>query len=1845
MGEQKEEAQDREPLDVPVLIDGYVLSRKTWGPASRLVLVKTPAQPNPALEALARLEREFAVAGRLAGLESVLQPLGIERPPEGPALILEDFDGLPLRRLVGTPFGPGRFLRLACRLAAAVGDVHGRKVIHKDLRPENILVRPEDDAVKLTGFGIASLLPEERSKIASADRLEGALAYLSPEQTGRMNRMVDYRSDFYSLGVIFYELLTGGLPFRASDSLGWVHCHIAFEPQAPRDLLPAVPAALSDIVMLLLRKEAADRYQSSAGILADLERCSVQWEAAGHIETFPLGEHDFPEVFRVSQRLYGRSREVAALLSAFDRVVSTGMPELVLVSGYSGIGKTSLVNELQRPLVRERGLFTSGKFDQYQRGVPFATLIQAFRGLTRHILTGSEEEIEVWRDLLREALGPNGRLLTDVIPQLALVVGEQPPVPDMPSAEAQNRFRLVFRRFMGVFARREHPLVLFVDDLQWLDPATLGLFQDIVTSPEIRHLLLVGAFRDNEVSPHHPLMLMLDEVRRSGATVHDIVLGPLTQDDLASLVADTVNRALDEVRPLAKLLDEKTGGNPFFAIQFLNTLHQEGLLALDPGAGRWHWDVERIAEKGYTDNIIDLMVRKLRRLPAGTREALQRAACVGNVSDLGTLAIIGDRSEDATVRDLWDAEREGLILRSGDSYRFLHDRVQQASYSLIPEADRTAMHLRIGRLLLESTPEDAMDERVFDIVGQLNLGAGLISVREEAVRVADLNLRAGRKAKSATAFEAAITYFAAGRALLAESDWEHRYDLTWALGLDLAECEWLTGNFGAADALLSGLLLRGRTRLDRAAAYRVKIDLHVTRSENAEAVSAALACLAEFGIELSPHPTSQEVEDEYEAVLRLLGGRQVEELLDLPLATDPQTQAAMRVLSVLFAPAYFTDPNLLSLHLCKLVALTLESGVTDASTHGFAWFGIILGPVFHRYRDGYRFGRLACDLVERHGYLAYKAKALYSLELIAFWNEPIGVAIDCIREAFKIGSQTGDLTVTCYCCNHTITDLLARGDPLPEVLAESERLLGFVRKAQFHDVEAIIVSTQHFIENMQGRTASFSTFTGPGFEQQVFEAGLGDRRMPTMVCWYFVLKMQARFLSGDLEEAALAGEHAKALIWASLGHPQLHDYHLYRALTLAALYRRDTGEECERILAEIREHLRQLQEWADNCPETFKNTFLLVSAEVARIEGDEVAAMQFYERALQSAHEQAFVQNEGVAAEVAARFYLERGFETNAFAHVRRARNCFAAWGAEGKVKQLDLLYPAAAEREPGTLAEILGTRVEHLDLLSVLKASQAISGEITFEGLLRTLMRIAVENAGATGGSLVLVRDAGYHLAARAVVSDEGTEVFLEGGDVAAALPESVLDYVRRTRDRVVVGRAEASDVFGSDPYVVHSGPKSLLCVPILRQTELLGMLYLENNLVTDAFTLDRVAVLELLAAQAAVSLGIANLYRELDMRVRQRTEQLQAANAALRESEERLRTVVAGSPIVLFAVDRLGRFTLSEGKGLEALKLVPNEAVGRAVFEVYRDYPQIIENFQRALAGEAFDSLVEVGDLSFETWQAPVRNPDGEVTGVMGVATDVSDRIRLERQLRAQYEQLRELDRLKSEFVNAVSHELRTPLTSIRGYTEFLEDELAGPLTAGQTEYVNRIMEGTRRLENLVNDLLDFARIEAGVFKLRREDADITEQIREIVASFLPQVRESGLDLQIDLPDEPLVLRFDFQRIGQVLTNLLGNAIKFTPAGGSIRVRVASAGDRILCEVTDSGEGIAAEDVPRLFQRFSQLASGSRKGGMGLGLSIAKALIEAHGGQIGVRSAVGAGSTFWFTLPVATGTVAPVT
>ncbi len=1492
-----------------------VLSRgKTADGSPVLVLAPASKQPSPAT--LDRLAREFAFRDELDPAWAV-RPLALHQAADGAALVLADPGGDTLERTIARRAGPvaadgmASGLRIAAAMARALAGVHECGLIHKDVNPGNLLVDEATGEVRLTGFGVASRMPREQQHAPPIEVIVGTFPYMAPEQTGRMNRSVDSRCDLYSLGVTCYELFTGHLPFSASDPMEWVHCHIARQPAPPAERAPELPAPVSGIIMKLLAKTAEDRYQTAQAVAADFARCLAEWTRTGRIADFALAAEDIPGWLMVPEKLYGREEESRRLLGAFDRVAHSGTPELVLVSGYSGVGKSALGNQIHAAMVERRGLYGAGKFDQHKRDTPYATFAQAFHALVRHILSTGEQEAVVWRRALLDALGPNGRLVVDLIPQLERVIGEQPAVTEMPPSEARARFLAVFRSFVSVFGRPGQPLVLFLDDLQWMDPGSMTLLMELTTHPEVHNLLLIGSYRDNEVDSAHPLALTIESIRGAGCPVCDIVLTPLSRGDLGQLVADTLHCSPAAADPLVGLVHDKTAGNPFFAIQFLTALVDEQLLRFDAAAGRWTWEMEAIRAKGFSDNVAELMAAKLRRLDQAAQTELRRVACLGSGARIATLAMVYGRSEDELVAAVADTVRAGFLIRSGDRLVFPHDRILEAVTQSIPPAERAGMHLHVGRRMLERMDPAEIDEQIFEVAHQLNLGRDLITDSAELAELGRLNVVAGRRAKSSSAYASAQAHFLQARALLPADCWDRGHAETFDLFVELAECEYLVGNHDAAGELFTLLLDQARSDRQRARVWRLRFRMYMVAGRFGDAVAIAIEALRQFGLACpdSESDTAAAVEAARRELGGLLHGRRIPDLVGLPDCADAAVAALIGIIADAIPAVYHVRPLLYPFLGLSGIILSLRHGVTEDSCSAFSGYSVSLVGRFEDIAAGLEFSELALALGERFSSTQLRGTLLFRHGyFVSPWRRSVSACMPVLDECFRVCVETGNLIYAAYVAYASAWMLFERGDPLDSMLALLEKYAPFARTNRIAWATLMIRFQQLFVTGLQGGAATEGEDAADAVLAEMKGTGHGYG-----IAFCHVVRQVTPYLMGRYEEA-LAASRDTAAMWAKISSSLIDSSHqFYSALTMTALVPAAGPARRREFLAALGEHRRKLKLWADHCPETFASRSLLVEAEMARVDGRADDALRLYEEAIAASRDTRQHQCEAIANELAGRLCLDRGLHSIAEVYLRNARYCFERWGALAKVRQLDQHFPGLADtpQRRADSAPAFSGPVEGLDLMAVVKAQQVVSGEIVLGKLVESLLRIVVEHAGADRGLLILRHGQGYRIEAEAVTDGDRIKVAscaLPPAAAQMALP--VFHYVVRARDRVVLDNAAGPNPFETEEYARRTGVKSVLCLPVVTHGELTAVLYLENRLASAAFTQSRVAVLDLLASQASISLENAMLYAEMEERVRDRTRELAESLETVRSKSEQVSALLnnSGQGFLSFGADLMG-------------------------------------------------------------------------------------------------------------------------------------------------------------------------------------------------------------------------------------------------------------------------------------------------------------------------------------------------
>ncbi|MGB7443381.1 MAG: AAA family ATPase [Coleofasciculaceae cyanobacterium] len=1473
----------------------------------KAVILKVLKQDYPTPSKLTRYKQEYEITHNL-DIDGVVKAYALEPYQRTLVIILEDFGASSLKQLMNDRVGTHgiaplpEFLNIAIKTAEILGTIHAANVIHKDINPANIVFNPETEIIKIIDFGISTQLTRENPTLKNPNVLEGTLAYISPEQTGRMNRSLDYRTDFYSLGVTFYELLTGQLPFESTDALELVHCHIAKQPIPPHLLGEAegergkrgepCPQAVSDIVMKLMAKTAEERYQSAWGLKADLEECLFQLQANGTIADFPLGSKDISDKFQIPQKLYGRESEVKTLLTAFDRV-SQGTTEMMLVAGYSGIGKSVLVAEVHKPITQKRGYFISGKFDQFQRNIPYSAVVSAFAGLMRQLLTESSSQLNLWREKLLAAFSSNGQVIIEVIPEVELIIGKQPPVPELSPAESQNRFNLVFQNFIRAFCAKEHPLVIFLDDLQWADSATLKLIELMITDADTQYLFLIGAYRDNEVTPNHPLMMTLDGLQNVGATINFITLTPLDSKHISQLIADTLHSDASSVKPLAELVVHKTGGNPFFVYEFLKTLHTENLITFDFEHHGWQWDISNIEAKGITDNVVELMIGKLKKLPPVTQQVLRLAACVGADFDLNILSIISEKSTSEVSKDLTAAVQSGLILSTSEldeelliqDYKFLHDRVQQAAYSLIDEKYQQEIHLKIGRILLKNFEKHELEERIFDIVNHLNKGQALLGDKWEKEQLARLNLIAGRKAKFSSAYQPALIYIKDGMKILPPNSWEEDYQLTFSYHLEKGEIEYLTASWDEALSTFDEALEHINNLLDRCKVNEYKVTLYRMKNDLESSLYLGIQTLDPLGIKLKAFPEEDELIAEVNHANETIAARKIENFMDLPEMQDPEKLAAMLLLRECVPPSYFLGSRLLFILGIKMIELSLTYGNNSHSSVGYIYYSLTLAFVAQDFETAYKFGSLALRLNDDK----YQMKRYEALILnmwggfVSHYTEHLDRSKEHLMRGYYSGVENGSYQWAGYCAANYLFMCFWGTDSLKEVSEKIDKITPGLKKFDPNMVQyyyAVKATIYNLIEPVEDWSVLDEALWPNA--KDILKSCREKNDLFTLFL-EVICKLSLANWYSDSEKAIDYANSAEKYLIGATGIFINPAFHFHQSLALSVGYDYADGEKQAQYVEKIKSNLEKFKLWSKHCPSTYLHQRLLIEAELARITGNVLEAQDLYDQAIESARENKFLQNEALASELAAKFWLGKGKEKIAKVYMSEAHYGYQRWGATAKVNDLDTRYPQLLQRKPsnrGTLSTKISTlptttgssTYSELDFTTVMKASQTLSEEIVLDKLLAKLMRIIIENAGAQKGFLILETKGKLLIEAEGSVDTDDVTVlqsipvqFVWEPDDKLLISHIIVNYVARTRESVVLNNAENDPKFANSPYIKVHKPKSILCFPLQHQGKLAGIIYLENNLTTEAFTSDRVELLNLLSSQAAISIENARFYNNL--------------------------------------------------------------------------------------------------------------------------------------------------------------------------------------------------------------------------------------------------------------------------------------------------------------------------------------------------------------------------------------------
>ncbi|MBD1855576.1 MULTISPECIES: AAA family ATPase [Leptolyngbya] len=1892
------------------------------------VVIKVLLRDYPTFGELVQFRNQYTITKNLP-IPGIVRLLSLESLGSRYVLVMEDWGGMALSQYIQQQsLDLTTVLAIALHLAEILHDLGQHRVVHKDIKPANILIQPESKQVKLIDFSIASLLPKETQEIQSANTLEGTLAYLAPEQTGRMNRGIDYRTDFYALGVTLYQLLSGKLPFESEDPLELVHCHIAKVPLPVNQVNPAVPGMVAAIVGKLMAKNAEDRYQSAIGLKHDLEACLNQWKTSGEIAEFELGQRDVSDRFLIPEKLYGRESEVQTLLDAFDRVAA-GRSELMLVAGFSGIGKTAVVNEVHKPIVRQRGYFIKGKFDQFNRNIPLSAFAQALRDLMRQLLSESDAELAAWKSKILAVVGENGQVLIDVMPELEQIIGQQPAAPALTGSAAQNRFNLLFQKFIEVFTTVDHPLVMFLDDLQWADVASLQLLKLLMK--DNGYLLMLGAYRDNEVSPTHPLMLMVEEIQKSTAIVHTITLKPLAFSTTNRLIADTLNCSIELAKPLTELVDRKTKGNPFFTAQFLKALYEEGYIRFNRELRYWECDITQVTALSLTDDVVEFMATQLRKLSDETQQVLKLAACIGNQFDLTTLAMVLQQpvAEAATV--LWKALQEGLILptsqvykffQAGEqiaaqssinpTYRFLHDRVQQAAYSLIPTEQRETYHLQIGRSLLQNLSIEQQADHLFNLVSQLNAGKALITDEAEREELAQLNLKAAQKAIAATAYDAAKQYLHHFQELLKPDRWKTQYELTLSGYITMAEVAYLLGDLSQMEALADLICQQAKTFLDTTEVCEIKIEAYSNQGDFAKAINIGLEFLKYFGIEFPSQPTEQDFAAYLGETQRQLAGRSADEIVQLPVMTCPDSNIILRILMHLSNPTYVAQPALYPLVVFKQVQLSATKGNAAASTFGYSVYGLLLCGVLGDIELGYQLGEVVQQLSERFNSQEHLPKTQVIINhFVNHWKRSLTSTLEGLKTAHTIGIETGDLTYAGYggfmYCFHTflagreLTDLhseLATYDAVLESI-EQKTALRYLR---------IIRQT---IANFLGEATDPIELTAIQGEQAVAQALEAEQDQTGL--WHLRnCQTILSYLFGDFEQAKLRVEQAYSHAAGGVGMPTVPILCWYEALTHLAILATKGANLSQAEQAEYWQAIEtaqaKLQGWASHAPMNCQHRYDLICAETYKLREDWPAAILAYEAAIAGAKANGYVQEEALANELAAKFYLAWDKEKIAAGYMQEAYYCYARWGAQAKIEDLTVCYPhllqpilqseATAFNPLETLAVISNSQVSihsaptvtqtshksftsintALDFAAILKSTHALASSIQFDDLLHQLTQIILQNSGADRCVLILP-NAEDEWEVRAIATPEDTQLCHAPLQDNPDIPTKLIYYVKNTQEMVLIDDCE-TELPVMDEYLHQRRPKSILCLPILNQGHLVGILYLKNRLTRDVFTHDRILILNFLCTQAAISLENARLYQQSQEKEAQYRGIFEAVSDGLLVTDLETGKIIDTNP----AYHQLHGYSYSEILSLNPLDFIPSDRHDKFdtfLTTVKAGQPFTCEAICKKQDGTPF--YIEVTSVPFvykgkRCGLSVVRNVTERKQ--MELAIQEKNRTLEQAMTELKYAQMQMIQSEKmsalGNLVAGVAHEINNPIGflngSIKNGKDYVED-LLGHLALYQQHYPNPVSPIQDNAEDI-----DLEFLSEDLPKLLNSMQGATDRISGISTSLRTFSRADtehkvSANLHDGLDSTILILKYRLKanehrpaieviqeygnlplldcypgQLNQVFMNILANAIdmfdemaqtrsfaELAAHPQKITIRTSVDANQVQIQICDNGKGMPEEVKAKIFDHlFTTKGVGK---GTGLGLAIARQIVvDKHSGSLTVQSEPSKGTEFCIQLPI---------
>jgi len=1747
-----------------------------------LVLVKEPAHNDLPSSLLDELHNEFAITTQLAGVSGVRTAFALEGTESFPVLLLEYIPGQSLSDLIrSASLDMAQKLSLAVNVTKILSCIHERQVMHKGLNSGNVLVAANDlpssqEGVYIIDFGLASTLRQENpSRLAPDESLVGILAYISPEQTGRMNRRVDYRTDLYSLGVVLFELFTGQLPFESGDTLEMIHAHIARQPKPPQQINEGIPTPVSEIILKLLAKNVEDRYQTTHGLLADLKRCNDKWQRKGRIKPFNLGGEDFTGRLQIPQKLYGRQAEIRQLQSVLDRATG-GLPQLLLVAGYSGVGKTSLVREIQKDVINKQGIFVEGKFDQLQRTLPYSAWAHALDQFVENLLAESETSLANWRETILEALGDSGQILIDINPNLERVIGPQPKVPKLGGIENQNRFNYIFNRFISSLATPEHPLVVFLDDLQWIDPASLNLIEALLAAPETSCFMVIGAYRSNEVDPAHPLAISQKKMQAESNRVTVITLADLSSVDTNHLLADSLKLNVPDCRDLNQVLATKSGGNPFFYRQLLYTLEAERHLKFDVEARRWRWgdNLEQSIQAG--GSVVDLMIEKIRTLPDETQRALSLAACIGSRFDISTLDTITGQEQRDILSDLNPAIQEGLIIRSDGHFSFTHDRIQEAGYALIPQSDLPQTHLKIGRTLQADKTAEDLEGKIFSIVGHLNTGREFIDKESEKIDLARLNLMAGQKAKAASAYSDAKKYIEIGLELLEMNSWEDQYNLTLSLHNENGELAYLTGQFDLLAPTVDLIHGNARSIYDRMRIYMTQIEAETAQYHVVEALDMGLEMLRDLGFEIPEQPTAEDINSLHDKFIGLLSSNPLEHIARLPRMWDERALAASSLFASIMSTSYIINPPLFPIISYNGAILTLEYGLDVWAPFFFGGVTLVnfasvdretpIDEELNLIRFYAQFVNVIRELLDNPATTKSRSKGLMMLAFTMPWVEPIEQSIEIAQATFSSGNETGDWLYASY--GAIFYSVLGFDAGMNLDIYESQlsayisniQKMGYITPAQY---SSVFLQTAH---NMKKVSPEPHRLIGPYFDEDEWLPGAITTNDIHGRHYFYISKLILAYHFDAEEMLEEYAGNAEEFLTGGQGMYSTSLNYLYLALARLRLIGRSNSKNNLDSMNTINQCIRWMSIWVETAPSTFQHKFDLIKAEKARVLGELDSALDQYEQAIAGARENCFFHEEALANELYARFWLERDNERFASLFMREAHSLYSKWGALAKAEHLTRRYPNLMvgrrivfdETPTQTISD--KTTVD-LDLLTVLKASQDIASEIELDSLLTNLMTNVIENSGAQHGYLLLDQEGQWKIIAQANLDDAKPQI-TEAISITDTdlLAESVIHYVTHTQETVVLEDASQSGKFTHDPYILSQQAKSILCTPLINQGKISAIVYLENNLAPRVFSPQRVNLLQLLSSQMAISIDNARIHNQLENLLEERSN-------ALYSAEVQIRAILESSPLGITLTSYEGEF-LSINKALQdMLRISEDELYQWRVGDFYAD-PADRETLLTELQEFGFvqDFGVQLsrkdGDLFFASVNTSRLVLQGNEV-LLSIVEDVTDKIAAKQQTAVAIER----ERLARELHDAVTQTLFSASVIAEAAPKIWEtDRAMGRQYLGQLPVLLR--GALAEMRSLLLELRPHAFKDMTLGQLLTPLADASRAYTHA---------EVTLEVQSDFNTPEDITR----NLHRIVQECLNNITKHAEAS-QINIYLCSNQQGVEIRISDNGLGFDTETIP---------------------------------------------------------------